>query len=115
MCLDCSLFVFFYCRYNQWDGVYGSVYKWDTFKTIVTEIKLEGKCSRILHATQNRTLSLRELARAQGFPDTYCFGFGPQNKLFDNGNTQIGNAVPPPLAKAVGHKIAESLAQMIEL
>jgi hypothetical protein len=55
-----------------------------------------------------RTLTLRECASAQGFPLTYQFwGSSVSEKDF-----LVGNAVPPPVARAIGFAIlrAESLA-----
>lgn len=57
----------------------------------------------LIHPSQNRGLSVREAARLQSFPDHYVFrgsiGFQQQ---------QVGNAVPPLLAKAVFEAIAQS-------
>jgi DNA (cytosine-5)-methyltransferase 1 len=50
-----------------------------------------------IHPRQNRALSLREGARCQSFPDTFEFTGSLSDKRL-----QIGNAVPPLLAKAVG-------------
>lgn len=53
-----------------------------------------------LHPLENRGLSVREAARIQGFPDTFSF---PESKSF--AFKQIGNAVPPPVAKSLASKV----------
>lgn len=53
-----------------------------------------------IHYSQDRTLSQREAARLQSFPDKFAFE-GSLSSI----NTQIGNAVPPLLA----YQIAESI------
>jgi len=58
----------------------------------------------LIHPWSNRGLSVREAARLQSFPDSYTFkgtiGFQQQ---------QVGNAVPPLLAKHVFNRIMEQL------
>ena len=53
-----------------------------------------------VHYAKDRTMSPRELARLQTFPDDYMFCGSKGNVL-----KQIGNAVPPLLAKAIGERI----------
>jgi DNA (cytosine-5)-methyltransferase 1 len=53
---------------------------------------------------QARTISVREAARLQSFPDGFRFQ-GPMNPAFK----QIGNAVPPLMARKVAEKILEQL------
>lgn len=54
---------------------------------------------------QARTISVREAARLQSFPDGFRFS-GTMNPAF----RQIGNAVPPLLAKAIGTHLLGMMA-----
>ena len=87
-------------RHGQWQNCYGRVH-WDTyFSTCTTHVDPSGKQGRVLHPGEDRILSVRELARSQGFPDTTEFCGDIMDKY-----RQIGNAVPPPLGKALGLSI----------
>ncbi|MDH3667011.1 MAG: DNA cytosine methyltransferase [Paracoccaceae bacterium] len=55
-----------------------------------------------LHPEIPRTLSVRECARLQSFPDDYVFA-GPTARQF----TQVGNAVPPVLAARMASQVAK--------
>ena len=57
-----------------------------------------------IHPTQNRTVSVREAARLQSFPDSFVF-CGSRSAQF----WQIGNAVPPLLAKAIAEHLKDIL------
>lgn len=50
-----------------------------------------------IHPIQPRTLSIREAARVQTFPDWFRFAGEPTHRY-----RQIGNAVPPLLGEAIG-------------
>ena len=52
------------------------------------------------HPEQHRAITPREAALLQGFPDDFKF-LGNRMDV----RTQIGNAVPPPLARAAGQAI----------
>jgi DNA (cytosine-5)-methyltransferase 1 len=56
-----------------------------------------------LHPEVPRTLSVRECARLQTFPDDFEF-LGPTARQF----TQVGNAVPPVLATQMGREITRA-------
>jgi DNA (cytosine-5)-methyltransferase 1 len=56
-----------------------------------------------LHPEIPRTLSVRECARLQTFPDNYIFLGAPARQF-----TQVGNAVPPVLAAHLGNSVRES-------
>jgi len=67
-------------------------------KTITAHMQLD--CNMYIHPTQPRGLTVREAARVQGFPDNYVF-CGTLQAMY----RQVGNAVPPPLAKALASAI----------
>ncbi len=63
---------------------------------------------------ENRTFSVREMARLQSFDDSFEFlskrtTGGPRRKLEVPQYTQVGNAVPPLLAKAIAIEIKKAL------
>ena len=60
--------------------------------------------SRCIHPKEARSLSTREGARLQGFPDTYKF-YGSRSER----NLQIGNAVPTFLSEALKNAVKEYL------
>lgn len=66
--------------------------------TILT--KCDPHWGSFFHPVQDRTLSVREAARIQSFPDRYSFT-GSMTQQYE----QVGNAVPPLLAKAIGDTI----------
>ncbi|KAF5373890.1 hypothetical protein D9758_000794 [Tetrapyrgos nigripes] len=94
-----------YPRYGRLDGD-------SYFKTALTSFAPNLKCSYILHPSQRRTITYREAARAQGFPDHYEFlseDRVPPNKAIKDIYKQIGNAVPVPLALALGLVLGDAM------
>nr|ABF99362.1 expressed protein [Oryza sativa Japonica Group]BAG98259.1 unnamed protein product [Oryza sativa Japonica Group] len=91
-------------RHNQWKGLYGRLDWEGNFPTSVTDPQPMGKVGMCFHPEQDRIITVRECARSQGFPDSYRFAGNIQNK-----HRQIGNAVPPPLAYALGRKLKQAI------
>jgi DNA (cytosine-5)-methyltransferase 1 len=73
-------------------------------RSIITRFR-DPKSGEYTHPEQNRTITIREAARIQSFPDRFVFE-GTHNEQYD----QVGNAVPPRLAEAIGREIAGCLA-----
>lgn len=57
-----------------------------------------------IHPTLDRAISVREAARLQTFPDSFVF-CGSKDKQYQ----QVGNAVPPIMAKSIAKKLAKIL------
>ena len=79
-------------KYNRlsWD---------DVSRSITAHIAKDGYW--YIHPSEQRTLTVREAARIQTFPDHFRFA-GTRSHAF----RQIGNAVPVALAEAIGRQIA---------
>ncbi|WP_227340129.1 DNA cytosine methyltransferase [Sphingopyxis sp. P8] len=59
---------------------------------------------RPIHYKYDRCVTVREMARLHGYPDWFRF-----HETKWHGARQIGNSVPPPLARAVAGKVIEAL------
>ncbi|WP_312649298.1 DNA cytosine methyltransferase [Aminipila sp.] len=81
-------------------GAYGRLCWDEAAPTITTRFDTPAG-GRFTHPVENRTLSPREAARIQSFPDDFVF-YGAKREI----SRQIGNAVPP--------KISYFLARLIE-
>lgn len=71
-------------------------------KTITAHLRMD--CLSHIHPTQIRTITPREAARIQSFPDDYFF-LGSYLKTY----MQIGNAVPPIMSKHIAKVIKKYL------
>ncbi|EFS3806015.1 DNA cytosine methyltransferase [Escherichia coli] len=86
-----------------WPDVYGRL-EWDKQCPTITAGFDSFTRGRYGHPSQNRAITLREGAMLQGFPVDYRF-YGKRDAI----RLQIGNAVPPPVAKAAGTAIIKCL------
>ena len=85
---------------------YGRLW-WNKPATTITRNFGTPSSARCIHPKIDRALTTREGARLQSFPDRYQF-FGSRAKK----NLQIGNAVPPLLARAIGKSISLALDKL---
>lgn len=72
--------------------------------TILT--KCDPHWGAFFHYKQDRSFTPREAARIQSFPDSYVFT-GNMSDQF----AQVGNAVPPMMAEAIGRSLLETLGE----
>lgn len=84
-------------RYSRmtWEGIP---------RSIITRFR-DPKSGEYTHPEQHRTISIREAARIQSFPDRFVFE-GSYSEQYD----QVGNAVPAILAEAIGREVSACLA-----
>ena len=83
-----------------------------TQNTIYMRLKYDEPCGTVvnvrksmwIHPELDRAISIREAARLQTFPDSFVFE-GTKDSQYQ----QIGNAVPPFLAKAIAQSVIEIL------
>lgn len=84
-------------------GAYGRMEESKPAYTLTTRLNTPS-VGRITHPNQNRTITPREAARIQSFPDRFRF-IGDITSI----GMQIGNAVPPILAEKIGLNIIKYL------
>ncbi|MER9695099.1 DNA cytosine methyltransferase [Mesorhizobium sp. M0179] len=82
---------------------YGRLSRSGLASTILT--KCDPHWGAYVHPTEDRTISVREAARLQGFPDSFRFAGAELGKHYE----QVGNAVPVPLARAFGLAVLRHL------
>jgi DNA (cytosine-5)-methyltransferase 1 len=89
-------------RHDIFDDKYKRLDENGLSRTITAHIAKDGYW--YIHPRQNRTLTVREAARLQTFPDRFRFA-GPPSAAF----RQIGNAVPPAVGCQLGQAVRASL------
>lgn len=90
-------------RGDIFDDKYNRLNENDLSRTITAHIAKDGYW--YIHPRQSRTLTVREAARLQTFPDHFRFD-GPPSAAF----RQIGNAVPPRLGYVLGKAVGEAMS-----
>lgn len=93
---------YFMTRSSDQKGSYGRL-SWDWPAYTVTNAALNVSAGAFTHPEHNRCLSVREAACLQSFPEGYEFLGSVESQY-----RQVGNAVPPMLAKAVAEAILYS-------
>ncbi|MDT4781684.1 dcm: DNA (cytosine-5-)-methyltransferase [compost metagenome] len=76
-------------------------------RTLMAHLGKDGYSHIHYDSEQARTISVREAARLQSFPDGFAFS-GTMNPAF----RQIGNAVPPLMAKAIASTMLSALMSL---
>ncbi len=77
--------------------------KWDEPSWTLTA-HMRKDCLAYIHPTEIRSISVREAARLQSFPDHFIFD-APMTRMFE----LVGNSVPPLLAEAIAKPIVEQI------
>jgi len=90
---------------NKWR----KMWKDQPARTLMAHLGKDGYSHIHYDSRQARTISVREAARLQSFPDGFRLS-GTMNPAFK----QIGNAVPPLLAKAVATHMMQALRQAVD-
>lgn len=98
-----------YQRYRKdiFDDKYKKLDENDLCRTITAHIAKDGYW--YIHPRQPRTLTVREAARIQTFPDNFRFA-GPPSVAFK----QIGNAVPPLIGQVIGNAVLLSISSRMK-
>ena len=89
-------------------GAYGRLTK-DMIAPTITRWVFHPGSGRWGHPVDLRTLSIREIARIQSFPDTYKFVGS-----FNDQAGQLGNAVPPLLAEVIAKYMMQEVADRLK-
>lgn len=84
----------------------GDVRKYIRYHSDKPSVTITGDMRKVFHYSQNRALTVRELARLQTFPDNFEF---KSNSIAQQ--QQVGNAVPPLMAEAIANNIKNMIKE----
>ena len=82
----------------------GDARKYIKYNSAKPSITVTGDMRKVFHPSQNRALTVRELARLQTFPDDFEFKSSSIAQ-----QQQVGNAVPPLMAEAIANAVKKML------
>jgi DNA (cytosine-5)-methyltransferase 1 len=105
------------CHRKPSGATFRNVYarmEWDKPAPTITTLAHNFGTGRFGHPEQDRCISLREAAMLQGFPNAYRFVPPEAPVRMGRLGRLIGNAVPPPLARAVGRTLVEHVETYAE-
>jgi DNA (cytosine-5)-methyltransferase 1 len=93
---------------KYYSQAYARLHRAGLARTLTTYFQNAGS-GRFFHYEEPRTLTIREAARLQGFPDEFVFlgSLAEQMQL-------VGNAVPLPLARALGNHVLTELGSRLQ-
>ncbi|MGE3550847.1 MAG: DNA cytosine methyltransferase [Geobacter sp.] len=98
------------CHKKETGATFKSVYgrmQWDLPSGTITTQSTNFGTGRFGHPSQDRALSLREIAILQSFPPDYIFTSNKSEIEFTSLGRLIGNAVPVDLGYAVGRSLTQ--------
>lgn len=104
------------CHRKESGSTFTNVYarmSWDEPSPTVTTLVTNFGAGRFGHPEQDRALTLREAAILQGFSPDYTFVKAGERAELAVVSRLIGNAVPPPIAKAVGQTLVQHAARVV--
>lgn len=80
----------------------GDIRKYIKYNGNKPAITVTGDMRKVFHYSQNRALTVRELARLQSYPDDFIFEGTSISQ-----QQQVGNSVPPLMAEAIAYTIKQ--------